>query len=245
MDKPIKLPAHKLRELAVEAHADPRTVQKVYAGLPVRGAVVERVKAALRAATLIGALLLAQSCAQEGVGSVAPAAVDASPLALQAPGRGAGAVPDAAPVLADLGADPQAAEAPADSRPSPDVAPELALEVGVPPDTRPGADLPPDVVPPAPEVGTDAPPPIPETCTSSKVKANGHCDGYWPGTSSPQVPCVYSCRDYAAGSSAPLITISNPLLGCNSYEMTSDITGHPVVCLSGQSFCDIYCPGVK
>jgi hypothetical protein len=241
MDKPIKLPAHKLRELAVEAHADPRTVQKVYAGLPVRGAVVERVKAALRAATLIGALLLAQSCAQEGVGSVAPAAVDASPLALQAPGRGAGAVPDAAPVLADLGADPQAAEAPADSRPSPDVAPELALEVGVPPDTRPGADLLPDVVPPAPEVGSDAPPPIPETCSSSMVKASGYCDGYWPGTS-PPVRCAALCRDWVTSA---IIANANPLLGCNSYDMTSDTTGHPVVCLSGQSFCAIYCPGVK
>ena len=42
-----RLPAHVRRRVAVAAEADPRTVDRVCAGLPVRGAVGERVAKAL------------------------------------------------------------------------------------------------------------------------------------------------------------------------------------------------------
>jgi hypothetical protein len=49
-----KLPEHVRRQIAVQASgADPRTVDKVYRGEPVRGAVAERVRAALEAAGLL------------------------------------------------------------------------------------------------------------------------------------------------------------------------------------------------
>lgn len=43
-----------LRELAVQAHADPRTVRKVIAGSPVRGDVERRVRRVLIAEGIIG-----------------------------------------------------------------------------------------------------------------------------------------------------------------------------------------------
>jgi hypothetical protein len=62
---------------------------------------------------------------------------------------------------------------------------------------------------------TDAVSSLPSACTSSKVKAGGLCQGYWPGTN-PPVLCSSSCRDYAewsSGTSTETITMSNPLLG--------------------------------
>lgn len=93
---------------------------------------------------------------------------------------------------------------------------------------------------------TDAVSSLTSACTSSKVKAGGLCQGYWPGTN-PPVLCSSSCRDYAewsSGTSTETITMSNPLLGCYAWDMTSPTSGRAVVCLSGESFCDIYCPVV-
>lgn len=42
-----KVPAHILRELAVEAQADPRTVERVIAGGRARGMVDDRIRAAI------------------------------------------------------------------------------------------------------------------------------------------------------------------------------------------------------
>jgi len=46
----LRLDAATLRELAVNAHCDPRTVGKVARGVPVRGSVARRAFAALKAA---------------------------------------------------------------------------------------------------------------------------------------------------------------------------------------------------
>lgn len=58
-----KLTAHQIRAVAVQAQADPRTVQRVLAGKPVRVMVGERIAAALKAAGLLALLLsLFPSC---------------------------------------------------------------------------------------------------------------------------------------------------------------------------------------
>jgi hypothetical protein len=41
------LPAHRLREIAVAAQADPRTVRRVWLRLPTRGIIRERIEQAL------------------------------------------------------------------------------------------------------------------------------------------------------------------------------------------------------
>lgn len=47
-----KLPAHVLRRIAVAADADPRSVQRVFAGEHLRGSVDERIRRAIDAAEL-------------------------------------------------------------------------------------------------------------------------------------------------------------------------------------------------
>jgi hypothetical protein len=246
MDK--KLPVHLARRIATAAgDADPRTVQKVYAGKPVRGAVGDRIRSALRAAGLLVAVLCSQGCESSRAG-IHLAALDAGPDGLAPPSRGTVGV-DLLPgddAGSTVGLDSLATDLRAFG---PDAVPASATEVGL--DVLVSGDVGVDVIA-AREVGqeapaADGPPPLPETCTSVQVKAGDYCPGYWPGTN-PPVLCAPGCRDYAAwvnGAASTTITIAHPLLGCNSYDMTSPTTGHPVVCLAGESFCAIYCPVVK
>jgi len=44
---PTRLPAHKLRAVAVKAQVDPRTVRRVLAGRPTREICAERVRGAI------------------------------------------------------------------------------------------------------------------------------------------------------------------------------------------------------
>jgi hypothetical protein len=48
----MKLPAHKVREVALEAMVDPRSVQRYLAGKTVRPSLIERIERALRTLNL-------------------------------------------------------------------------------------------------------------------------------------------------------------------------------------------------
>ena len=227
--------------IAIKAQPDPRTAQGVYLGKTAK-----RAPGTLRAAGFL-ATLLWLGCASQGTGG-RTVPQDAAPDVGADLGAPYVESADVAPAL-DLGAGLEAlppAEVSPDARSAgPEAGPEVqatALDAG--PafdwDAVTFAEVGPDA---RDATGTDGPPPLPDTCTASKVYMNlcnlGAVSHYWPGT---RIPCGL-CQMINAPYPPPSL-FTDPLLACNSFAVSqSDPTsGHAVVCLPADYFCDIYCP---
>lgn len=155
MTKSKPLPTAIARKVAVQADADPRTVQRVVQGLLVRSRVGERIRRALAAMNLALVLALLVSACSSGDGLSRKAT-------LMAPDAGGGpmghvsasspAVPDAglpdALVLVDTGPADMLAPVAPDTMPAqqPDTRPADALVV-VEPDAQPDTRIRPDTKP--------------------------------------------------------------------------------------------------
>lgn len=210
MDKPKKIPTHKLRKLAVEAEADPRTVQKVYEGKTVRGLALERVRRVLAAAGLLAALLLFQGCAEEGVGQqLAPGAggnIDPSSRSTGTAEGAGGSTWSTAGTGGQVGADGQGA-----------------------PDS--GA---PDVLPPAgPEAGAEVLPPMGGTGSGGATGSGGWTGaggttsgGGSTGTTAIDCPDISTYSNFVTGQyGATTISLSNSTT--KNYYMQANWWGSP------------------
>ncbi len=189
--------------------------------------------------------LLSLGCAEEGVRQqqMVPE-VDADPMDPNAPGRGygdAGATDSLAVVTPDV---------------LPPSGPEAGLEAPVVvADTGAGADVLPggadtgkaDVLPLAGDAGAevrpDGPQPVPAACAYPQVMATGSCAGTWPG-SNPPIECLAGCRGYDLTTQTTVgqVETFGDALMCNSYLRVTELSGRIVVCVRGQSLCELYCP---